>query len=167
MGFLSSKIKKIENEIELLEMKNSVNFAIVTSDNFLLLASQFRASIRSEIINLFGGYIEEGEDWKKALYRELKEETNISKDDIHGFDILFENKLVSPGYTTERNTTCILFLNKKLDELNLKCNDEKENINIKKFYLSKYTIKELAKETETLKLYLVLKELNKYTLRRG
>ena len=70
MSFLGSKIKKLENGREVLEMPDSVNFAIVTNNNYLLLASQFRVSNQKESINLFGGYIEKTETWKEALYRE-------------------------------------------------------------------------------------------------
>ena len=67
------------------------------------------------------------------------------------------------GYTTEKNTTCIVFLNKSLSELNLKCNDEDEKIEIKSYFLSKFTLKELSKEAEGLKMFLVLKHLGRYT----
>ena len=58
MSFLGSKIRELENGREVLEMPDSVNFAILTKDKFLLLARQFRASNRKETLNLFGGYIE-------------------------------------------------------------------------------------------------------------
>lgn len=162
MSFLSSKIKKLENGREVLTMPDSINFAIVTKDNFLLLAKQFRASNQKESLNLFGGYIEKDESWEDALYREMKEESNISIEDVLDIYIIFENKYVSMGYTSERNTTSIVYLNKKLSELNLKCNDKNEVIEIKSYFLSRYTLKELAKEAEGLKLYLALKELGKY-----
>ena len=57
MSFLRSKIRELENGREVLEMPDSVNFAIVTKDKFLLLARQFRVSNRKETLNLFGGYI--------------------------------------------------------------------------------------------------------------
>lgn len=162
MGFLDSKIKTLPNGREVLQMPNSVNFAIVTDDDYLLLAKQFRASNQKESLNLFGGYIEESETWKDTLYREMKEESNIEVEDVCGIEIVFENKYVSMGYTSERNTTCIVYLDKKLSDLELQCNDEDENITIAHYYLSKYTLKELSKETEGLKMFLVLKQLSRY-----
>lgn len=159
MSFLGSKIKKLENGREVLEMQDSVNFAMVTDDNYLLLASQFRASNQKESINLFGGYIEKTETWKEALYREMLEESNISKEDVYDIDVLFENKYVSMGYTSEKNTTCIVYLNKSLQDLKLKCNDKDENIIIIKTWIDTNSIEKLLNKTEGLKLYLVLKEL--------
>ena len=159
MSFLGSKIKKLENGREVLEMQDSVNFAMVTDDNYLLLASQFRASNQKESINLFGGYIEKTETWKEALYREMLEESNISKEDVYDIDVLFENKYVSMGYTSEKNTTCIVYLNKSLQDLKLKCNDKDENITIIKAWIDTNSIEKLLNKTEGLKLYLVLKEL--------
>lgn len=159
MSFLGSKIKKLENGREVLEMQYSVNFAMVTDDNYLLLASQFRASNQKESINLFGGYIEKTETWKEALYREMLEESNISKEDVYDIDVLFENKYVSMGYTSEKNTTCIVYLNKSLQDLKLKCNDKDENITIIKTWIDTNSIEKLLNKTEGLKLYLVLKEL--------
>lgn len=159
MSFLGSKIKKLKNGREVLVMADSVNFAIVTDDNYLLLASQFRASNQKESINLFGGYIEKTETWKEALYREMLEESNISKEDVYDIDVLFENKYVSMGYTSEKNTTCIVYLNKSLQDLKLKCNDKDENITIIKTWIDTNSIEKLLNKTEGLKLYLVLKEL--------
>lgn len=162
MGFLDSKIKVLPNGREVLQMPNSVNFAIVTDDNYLLLAKQFRASNEKETLNLFGGYIENDETWTNTLYREMKEESNIEMEDVDGIETVFENKYVSMGYTSEKNTTCIVYLNKKLSDLKLQCNDEDENITITHYYLSKYTLRELSKETEGLKMFLVLKQLSRY-----
>lgn len=159
MSFLGSKIRELENGREVLEMPDSVNFAIVTNNNYLLLASQFRASNQKESINLFGGYIEKTETWKEALYREMLEESNILKEDISYIDILFENKYVSMGYTSEKNTTCIVYLNKSLQDLKLKCNDKDENITIIKIWIDTISMEKLLNKTEGLKLYLVLKEL--------
>lgn len=162
MGFLDSRIKVLPNGREVLQMPNSVNFAIVTYDNYLLLAKQFRASNEKETSNLFGGYIENDETWTNTLYREMKEEANIEVEDVCDIETVFENKYVSMGYTSERNTTCIVYLNKKLSDLKLQCNDEDKNITITHYYLSKYTLSELSKETEGLKMFLVLKQLSRY-----
>lgn len=112
---------------------------------------------------MFGGYVEDDENFTETLYREMLEEANISKDDIACVNYLFLEKYVSMGYTTERNTTCVVYLNKWLRELDVRCNDEDEKIEIKSYFLSKFTLKELSKEAEGLKMFLVLKHLGRYT----
>ena len=62
-------------------------------------------------------------------------------------------------YTSEKNTTCIVYLNKSLQDLKLKCNDKDENITIIKTWIDTNSIEKLLNKTEGLKLYLVLKEL--------
>lgn len=156
MGFLDSKIKILPNGREVLQMPDSVNFAIITKDKHLLLASQFRASNQQESLNLFGGYLEEGENHIDTLCREMLEESNISKDDVEHIRYIFLNKYVSMGYTTERNTTCIVYLNKWLRELNTRCNDEDENIKILHTFIDEKNITKIYKKCEGLKLHLVL-----------
>lgn len=159
MGFLDSKIKVLPNGREVLQMPDSVNFAFVTKDGYLILASQFRASNQKESLNLFGGYIEEGEGQLSAIVREAKEEANIDKEDMRAHDFIIVDKYVSMGYTTEKNNTCIILLNKKLEHLNLKCNDEDENIKIVTIEITKDNIEEIACNTDGLKLYLVCQHI--------
>lgn len=156
MGFLDSKIKVLPNGREVLQMPDSVNFAIITKDKHLLLASQFRASNQQESLNLFGGYIEDGENFTDTLYREMLEEANISKDDVDRIHYIFLEKYVSMGYTTERNTTCIVYLNKWLRELDARCNDKDEDIKIFHTFIDKKNITKIYKKCEGLKLHLVL-----------
>lgn len=159
MGFLDSKIKVLPNGREVLQMQDSVNFAFVTKDDYLILASQFRACNGQESLNLFGGYIEEGEGQLSAIEREAKEEANIDKEDMCGHDFIIVDKYVSMGYTTERNHTCIILLNKNLKDLDLKCNDEDENIKIVSTKITKDNIEKIACNTDGLKLYLVCQHM--------
>ncbi|MGL5646931.1 MAG: NUDIX domain-containing protein [Clostridium sp.] len=134
MGFLDSKIKTLENGFQVLEMPDSVNFALVTKDKYAIFASQYRASVNSEHINLFGGYVDNGENTLMSLKREMLEETNIDYNIcLHKMEVVYVNKLVSSGTSTERNSLFLIELNETLEEIEktLKCNDEKEGIAFK------------------------------------
>ncbi|MGL5960909.1 MAG: hypothetical protein ACRCZ0_03015, partial [Cetobacterium sp.] len=60
------------------------------------------------------------------------EEANVHEDIVSVISVIYKDKAVSLGYTTERNS--LLFLNLKLNKDDLvdilKCNDEDENISI-------------------------------------
>ena len=158
-GFLYDRIIKLDNNMEILDIDNSINFAVVTRDNYLILAKQYRPTIGRSDINLFGGYIDKEESAFGAIIRELKEETNIDECDIHCKHIVAYEKYVSLGYTKEKNTICIISTKNNLKDLNLKCNDKKENI---EFYIEKIcsrTLYELQKECLGLKTLMVLQTL--------
>lgn len=157
MGFLTKRIKLLPNKREVLEMPNSVNFGIITSDRYLILASQKRAgNNEEETLNCFGGYIEKGDTIIKTLFKELKEETNLDKKDIKEYINVYENKLLSVGYTTEASSLFLLETNKKLEELDLKCIDENENIKIVTIKANEKNILLEKKFTNCLKFYLLL-----------
>lgn len=163
MGFLSNRIKTLPNNREVLEMPNSVNFCIITKDKYLILASQKRAgNNEEETLNCFGGYIEPGDDIKKTLFKELKEETNLDKKDIKEYISIYENKLLSVGYTTEASSLFLLETNKKLEELNLKCIDENENIKIVTIKANDSNVLLEKTKTNCLKYYLLLDYLSRY-----
>lgn len=142
MGFLDSKIKTLENGFQVLEMPDSINFALVTKDRYAIFASQYRASVNREHINLFGGYVDEGEKVINCLKREMFEETNIDSRnvDLNKMEVVYVDKLVSSGASTEKNSLFIIELNESLEEINsiLKCNDEKEGITFKAIKIDKY-----------------------------
>lgn len=132
MGFLDSKIMTYDNGMQVLQMSNSVNFCVyLVNSNKVVLAKQWRACTGTENINLFGGYVDEGETYLQALAREAMEETNLSvgyNSDIHIISI-YKDKKVSSGTSTERNSLYILAVNDTPEIIaNMKCNDEKEGI---------------------------------------
>lgn len=159
MGFLSDKITVLSNGRELLNMPNSVNFGIITKDNYIILGEQFRASTQTVSQNLFGGYIDKGESEKEAIIRELFEETNINKDCIESIEYLYKSKLVSMGYTSEKNTLALIRLNKCSFELDLKCNDDDENITIVSLQITKELLCNLISESLGLKSFLLYNHL--------
>ncbi|MGL6185586.1 MAG: NUDIX hydrolase [Clostridium chrysemydis] len=141
MGFLDEKIKTLDNGFQVLDMPDSVNFALVTCDKKVIISSQWRASCNSEHLNLFGGYVDKGENPLDTLLREMKEETNIGC--FTNIFVIYENKKVSAGTTTEHNSLYVVFIpytkNELLEKGLLKCNDKKENI---KFVFVNGTINE-------------------------
>ncbi|MGL6098243.1 MAG: NUDIX hydrolase [Fusobacteriaceae bacterium] len=132
-GFLERKIKNLDGGRQVLVMPNSVNFLLLTKDNYVVYGVQKRAGdMNKETPNLFGGYIDGGEDVIETAMREAFEEANVPEEIVSTVTVIYENKAVSLGYTTERNS--LLFLNLKLNKDDLvdilKCNDEDENISI-------------------------------------
>lgn len=154
MGFLDSKIKNLDNGRQVLEMPNSVNFGVITKDNKVLLALQSRAgNDNNKTINLFGGYIEKGESAIASAIREAYEEANIREEDIDKIEIIYTGKYVSVGYTSEKNYLVTLYLNKTSDEMELKCNDKNEEIEIVQRRLSSFLLDEILRNTNCMKLW--------------
>lgn len=127
-NYLTSKIKNINDKIQVIDFPETVNFGILTKDLYFVLGKQFR--LGELIVNLLGGQVDKGETLEEALYREIKEETNIDKSDICRKTIIYERKLVTPGYSTELNSLYLIRLDKTAEEIKdkIKCNDKEENI---------------------------------------
>lgn len=166
MGFLTNRIKQLDNGREVLEMPNSVNFIVLTKDKQLVLAEQKRAGNNElSTLNCFGGYIEKEDEDKNlefTVQKELFEESNITKKEISEIRAIYANKKLSVGYTTEASSLFIIILNKNLSELNLKCNDKKEDIKIKTMKASESNILRLKLETNCLKFHLALDYLLRF-----
>ncbi|MGL5715716.1 MAG: hypothetical protein ACRCX2_22025 [Paraclostridium sp.] len=166
MGFLSGKIKQLNNGREVLEMPDSVNFLIISKDKKLILASQKRAgNEEKETLNCFGGYIEKEDSNKPkqfTVFKELFEESNIPEEYVSRLHCVYLDKKVSVGYTTESSSLFIVELNKDISELELKCNDKKENITIKATSSSESEIYKMMKETNCLKFFLALDHLLRF-----
>ncbi|MGL5709868.1 MAG: NUDIX domain-containing protein, partial [Cetobacterium sp.] len=85
MGYLTRKIEKLVNGMEVLKLGRSVNFLIITADKQLILAEQPRAATYgAKIMNLYGGMVDEKKEEKilEAALRELKEEINLDVGDL-------------------------------------------------------------------------------------
>ncbi|MGL4792390.1 MAG: NUDIX hydrolase [Aeromonas jandaei] len=163
-GFLENKIKTYDNGRQVVNMPNSVNFLIyLQKENKVLMSKQFRASEGKSSINLFGGYIDDGETIFDAMMREMKEETNICKCNVTNVEEIYSNKYVSMGYTTERNSLFIVTIgDKMINELDIKCNDEDENIEMAYYPLNEALVK-LKNSTDGLKTFLALERLGHMT----
>lgn len=132
MGFLDSKIMTYDNGMQVLKIDNSVNFMLyLRNSKKIVLAKQWRASDNCENINLFGGYLDKGETYLEALIREMKEETNLDFNEtvVKDFHVVYKNKKVSSGTTTERNSLYIVEIEDTPELLStMKCNDKREGI---------------------------------------
>lgn len=131
-GFIGNRVKNLENGRQVLDWKNSSVFILYTANDMIVLSKQKRAGDldKGETLGSFGGYLEEGESYMDALYREMYEETSLTKEDVAGVILVFDDRAVSEGYTTERSSGYIVCLKHTLSELmpKLKCLDEDEDI---------------------------------------
>lgn len=131
-GWLERKITNKEDGRQILEMGSSVNFLVVDKKWKCLLGTQQRAVFKS--LGIFGGYVDEGELPEQAMYRELKEETNIDREQVKGVIEVYSNKFVSEGYTDETSNLYIIIV-EDLNSLDIKCNDINEDIKIEIRYI--------------------------------
>ena len=130
-GYLESKIEKLNNGQEVLVLGRSVNFLLITADDYFLLAKQSRAGAFGErVLNLYGGMLDEDETPMYGAIRELKEEANIGEEDIVEKYVVYEDLNPSLGVIYESNTLYMFVLKHTKKELKqiLKCNDKNENI---------------------------------------
>ena len=101
-------------DLEYLDKSNAVCIALFNNDKTrVLLVRQYRPGARGSILEVPAGLIDPGENPEEAVFRELKEETGYSKEDIEEIkSISHEGLYVSPGYTTER----LFFFSAKLKD---------------------------------------------------
>jgi 8-oxo-dGTP pyrophosphatase MutT (NUDIX family) len=169
MGFLDSKIENLGDRIQVLRIENTVNFGLVTKDNYLIIGEQERpGGPNKTCLGLFGGYISGEETPEITLMREMFEETNIKEEEVLNTIWLHFNLKVSEGYTTESNSTGIVYLKNSLNYYLefLKCNDTHENIQFKIYTLSNekndhYPPILSLDQCETMRLFYLIKELRR------
>ncbi len=65
-----------------MEFPDWVNVVPVTEDNKIVLVEQFRQAAGDSFLEIPGGSTDRGEDPKKAVLRELREETGYVPDDV-------------------------------------------------------------------------------------
>lgn len=146
MGYLTRKINKLDNGMEVLKLGRSVNFLLITADKKLILAEQPRAATNGELmLNLYGGMVDDSieEQPLDAAYREMREELNLNnREDLKGVEIIYTDKNPSPGVMDEKNTLYFFYLKETSEKLKekIKCNDESEAIT------AKFIDLEIAKE---------------------
>jgi ADP-ribose pyrophosphatase len=108
---------KIVDDYYVLEYADWANAVAITEDNEVLLVKQYRHAADVVLLEIPGGVIDEGEDPKTGMRRELLEETGYQFDDIELISVVYPNP--STG-----NNRCHAFLAKggklvqeqKLDE---------------------------------------------------
>lgn len=130
-GFLEKKIKTtqtVDGERQIIELDDSSCFVPMTKDGYYIFSNQFRASRGAESTSIYGGYVDKGETPKSTAIREMYEEANITQKCIERAEMVYENLYPSSGICTEKNSLYIIHLNKNLNELDIKSNDENETI---------------------------------------
>ncbi|ALP90520.1 MULTISPECIES: NUDIX hydrolase [Clostridium] len=124
--------------------------ALHKPSNKLVLVRQFRVPVNDFVYELTAGLIDEGEDFKTSVKRELKEETGLDLKDIAAS----KSKLyLSPGMTDE----CVNLVFCTC-EGELSCDNMEEDECIEPMLISKEEATEIIKSNNNLdiKCYLVL-----------
>ncbi len=74
---------KVVDPYFVVELPVSVCAMAITRDNEVILVEQYRHPIAQKILELPGGFVDEGENPQQAVTRELLEETGYSFDQYH------------------------------------------------------------------------------------
>lgn len=86
MKFLKLKKEKhpqMGHYLEYVEKRNAVAVCVFTHDlKNVVLVNQYRVGSKKRLMEIPAGLIEDSEDKLEAMYRELREETGYSKEDI-------------------------------------------------------------------------------------
>ena len=90
---------KIVDPYFVVELPVSVTAMAITENNEVILVEQYRHPVSESLLELPGGFIDEGEDPEKAVRRELLEETGYEFDKVQQLAITSANPGVLNNFT--------------------------------------------------------------------
>ncbi|MGL5175453.1 MAG: NUDIX hydrolase [Cetobacterium sp.] len=155
LKFLKVKIEKHPTrdiQLEFLEKPNAIAALILNSkEDKVLLVEQYRPGVNGKLLEIPAGIIENNEDPKETLKREIREETGY---EIDSFELLYTPEkplILSPGYTSEELYVYIIKLKSEEEKVYEKQLDEGEDLEC---YW--YNLKDIVKATNDFKTHYVL-----------
>ncbi|MGL4652075.1 NUDIX hydrolase [Cetobacterium sp.] len=132
LKFLKVKIEKHPTrdiQLEFLEKPNAIAALILNyTEDKVLLVEQYRPGVNGKLLEIPAGIIENDEDSKETLKREVREETGY---EIESYDILYtptKPLILSPGYTSEELYIYIVKLKSENEKVYEKQLDEGEDL---------------------------------------
>ncbi len=88
--------------LEYLDKSDAVCFVLFNeTKEKVILVKQFRPGPKDYTLEIVAGLIDKGENPEEAVFRELREETGYTEEDVTDIKKLPQGLFVSPGYTTE------------------------------------------------------------------
>ncbi len=88
--------------LEYLDKSDAVCFVLFNeTKEKVILVKQFRPGPKDYTLEIVAGLIDKGENPEEAVFRELREETGYTEEDVTDIKELPQGLFVSPGYTTE------------------------------------------------------------------
>lgn len=103
-----------------VELPMSVCAMAITTENEVILVEQYRHPIDKKILEIPGGFVDEGEDPQKAIARELQEETGYSFEHIH----YLGETAANPGVLNSMTKLYLATGGRKTGEQSLDANEE-------------------------------------------
>ena len=113
---MSCNVKAIR---EVIEHRPAVGVLAVTENDSVLLVSQFRYAVGSDMLEICAGIVEEGENFRQTAERELQEELGYYPEELEEFGRFY----VSPGYCEEM---IVLFIARDLKPSKLEHDEDEE-----------------------------------------
>ena len=111
---------KIVDPYFVVELPVSVCAMAITAENEVLFVEQYRHPIKKKIIELPGGFVDEGEAPQQAIARELMEETGYNFESFHSLGQTAAN----PGVLNNFTHLFLALGGKKVGEQSLDANEE-------------------------------------------